>query len=521
MSKPQKILLGGAPEGYDAHLLAQELVKGAQILHIARNDKRMNAMRAALAILKPDAVVLPFPAWDCLPYDRASPNPEISAQRMASLAWLATRERDGGAFVVLTTVSAVTQKLPTANLIKNISFRAKVGTHINHVNFKIFLTNIGFSPVTTVREAGEYALRGGIIDIFPPGEINPIRLDFFGDVLDGARRFDPDSQRTIGKLSTVNLVPVSEVILDTAAVTRFRQNYRVEFGTAGSNDPLYEAVSAGRKHQGMEHWLAFFHEKLETLFDYVRTATVMLDDQAEAVSLARWSSIIDQYDARKEALTAKGRLDSIYKPSAPSLLYLDNASFDAALVGRRVIQFSPNPQPPGPNVLDAGGRLGRSFAPERQQENISLFSSLSDHIKVLRRTHQVVIASWSLGARERLLGLIHDQGITDAQSLDDLRALPKGSGGLFLLIWPLDQGFVAPGLAVLSEQDIFGDRLISKQRKKRKSENFIAEINALSVGDLVVHAEHGVGRYNGLQTITALGGPHDCLSLEYAESARL
>ncbi|NQV67918.1 MAG: transcription-repair coupling factor, partial [Rhodobacteraceae bacterium] len=521
MKNAHKIQLGGAPEGYDAYLLLQELAKGQPILHIARDDKRMTAMRAALMVLKPDSVVIVFPAWDCLPYDRVSPNPEISAQRMASLAWLATQDQTTGPFIVLTTVGAATQKLPALEVIKTTSFRADVGTRINESKLKAFLNNMGFSPVTTVREPGEYALRGGIVDIFPPGDTGPVRLDFFGDVLDGARRFDPDSQRTIEKLNSVDFAPVSEVILDENAITRFRQNYRIEFGTAGSNDPLYEAVSAGREHQGMEHWLGFFHEKLESLFDYIPKATVMLDDQTQAMRLARWASITDQYDARKEALGAKGRLDSVYKPNSPELLYLDDAAFEGAISDRRVIQFSPSPQPPGPNVLDAEGRMGRNFSSERQQESISLFSAMHDHIKALRRNNQVVIASWSHGARERLFGLIKDQGINDAVALDDLRTLPLGKGGLFLVLWPLDQGFIAPGFAVLSEQDILGDRLISKPRKKRKAENFINEINALSVGDLVVHVEHGVGRYNGLQTITALGAPHDCLSLEYADNARL
>ncbi len=163
-------------------------------------------------------------------------------------------------------------------------------------------------------------MRGGIIDIYPPGDGGPVRLDFFGDVLDGARRFDPETQRTTEKLKSVDLAPVSEVILDEAAITRFRQNYRVEFGAGGVDDPLYEAVTAGRKHQGMEHWLPFFHERLETLFDYLPDASVMLDDQVTPQRLSRWEGIEDQYDARREALTAKGRMDTVYKPAAPELV---------------------------------------------------------------------------------------------------------------------------------------------------------------------------------------------------------
>ena len=144
---------------------------------------------------------------------------------------------------------------------------------------RAFLVRMGFTQSPTVMEPGDYAVRGGIIDIYPPGQSGPVRLDLFGDVLDGARRFDPATQRTTEKLTEVELAPVSEVILDVAAITRFRQNYRIEFGAAGTDDPLYEAVSAGRKHAGVEHWLGFFQDDLETLFDYLPRATVTLDDQ--------------------------------------------------------------------------------------------------------------------------------------------------------------------------------------------------------------------------------------------------
>ncbi|MEI2686824.1 MAG: transcription-repair coupling factor [Cypionkella sp.] len=518
-SKPQRLTLGGAPEGFDAMLLARELARGAPVVHIARDDKRMEAMRIALSVVAPQAVVLELPAWDCLPYDRVSPNPEILARRMSTLAVLASGL--SGPFILLTTMSAATQRLPAREVMREASFAARVGDRVDEQQLRVFLTRMGFSPVSTVAEPGDFALRGGIVDIFPPGDGGPVRLDFFGDVLDGARRFDPVSQRTTEKLTAVEFAPMSEVILDDAAITRFRQNYRVEFGTAGSDDPLYEAVSAGRKHQGMEHWLPYFHARMQSLFDYLPSASVMLDDQVTPARLSRWEGIEDQYDARLEAMKAKGRLDTVYKPCAPGLLYLDDPAWEAALADHRVIQLSPLPQAPGPGVLDAGGRAGRSFSPERQQENISLFGALVDHLKTLSQERQVIIASWTEGARERLKGLLEDQGHKDAREVADLRAIPDGRGGVFLMVWALESGFVAPGLAVISEQDVLGDRLVSKPRKRRKADNFLREVDTLTPGDLVVHVEHGVGRYLGLETITALGAPHACVALEYAENAKL
>jgi transcription-repair coupling factor (superfamily II helicase) len=520
MVMQQPIRLGGAPEGFDARLLTRELARGQPVIHIARDDRRAAAMRAALAVLAPEVLVIDLPAWDCLPYDRMSPNPAVSARRMATLAALA-KGAIPRPFILLTTLSAAMQRVPARDVLRDAAFSARVGDRSDLDGLKAFLARMGFSPVSTVTEPGDFAIRGGIIDLWPPGTRGPIRLDFFGDVLDGARRFDAETQRTVEKLSAIEFAPMSEVILDEAAITRFRQNYRAEFGAGGSDDPLYEAVSAGRKHQGMEHWLPFFHARLETIFDYLPGASVMLDDAVTPARLSRWEGIADQYDARREAMGARGRLDTVYKPVAPGLLYLDETAWEAAVAGHRVIQLSPLPQSPGPGVLDGGGRIGRNFAPERQQEKISLFGALSDHLQSLLEDSQVVIASWSEGARERLQGLLADQGITSVQPVRDFREVPEGKGGLYLMIWPLEAGFTAPGLAVISEQDVLGDRLVSKPKRRRKAENFLREVDTLTPGDLIVHVEHGVGRYLGLETITALGAPHACVALEYAENAKL
>ena len=521
MTVTATITLSGAPEGYDAALLVRELGKGHPVIHVARDDKRMEAMRAALAFFAPGAAVLTFPAWDCLPYDRVSPAPEISAARMATLATLAAGL--SGPFVLLTTLNAATQKVPAREVVAASSFTASVGGRVNETGLRQFLVRMGFSQTATVMEPGDYAVRGGIIDIYPPGEGGPVRLDLFGDVLDGARRFDPATQRTTEKLTAVEFAPVSEVILDEAGITRFRQNYRIEFGAAGTDDPLYEAVSAGRKHAGMEHWLPFFHARLETLFDYVPNASVMLDDQTEPARIGRWEGIADQYEARREALGQKHRLDTVYKPVPPADLYLDEDGWSAALERRRRIQFRVLQQATGPGVLDAGGRIGRSFAPERQQEKISLFEALADHLRARREAGPVIVASFSEGARERLKGLLEDHDLTGLPEIADVRDLARGQ--VHLAVWPLEQGFTGPldgaDLTVISEQDVLGDRLISRPKRKRRADNFLTEAQSLTPGDLVVHVDHGVGRYKGLEVITALKAAHECLLIEYAGGDKL
>jgi len=513
------VTMGGAPEGFDAKLILDEVAKsGGPIIHVARDDKRMAAMQAALAFFQPDMPVVTFPGWDCLPFDRVSPNADISAARMSTLAGLLHGAMPKK-FVLLTTLNAATQRVPAREVLKDAVFRAQVDYRIDEQALRAFLVRMGFTQAPTVMEPGDYAVRGGIIDIFPPGDTGPVRLDLFGDVLDGARRFDPATQRTTEKLDIIELAPVSEVILDEAAITRFRQNYRIEFGAAGTDDPLYEAVSAGRKHQGVEHWLPFFHERLETLFDYLPGATISLDDQSDAMRLARWESVADQYETRKHALTQKKRLDSVYKPVPADQLYLDEAAWNDAVAGKRVLSLKPLPQASGPGAIDSMGRIGRNFSPERQQESISLFGSLAEHIKVKLQEGPVVVASYSEGARERLSGLIEDEGLAETILVDNAKNI--GKSGLYLTVWALENGFEAPGLTVISEQDVLGDRLIRAPKRKRKAENFLTETQSLSPGDLVVHVDHGIGRYHGMEVITAAGAAHECLSLEYAESSRL
>ena len=516
-SAPSKVTISGAPEGHDAKLVLEELAKSGCVIHVARDDRRMEAMSTALGFFAPDVPVLSFPAWDCLPYDRTSPNSDVSATRMATLAALA--QGVPGPFVLLTSLAAVSQLVPARSVLAEASFTANVGGQIDEAALRGFLVRMGFTQSPTVMEPGDYAVRGGIIDIFPPGESGPVRLDLFGDVLDGARRFDPATQRTTEKLTRVELAPVSEVILDEAAITRFRQNYRIEFGAAGTDDPLYEAVSAGRKHAGIEHWLPFFHERLEHLFDYLPDASISLDDQMTPARLARWETIEDQYDNRLEAMKSKARLDTVYKPVPPGVLYLDDAAWEGVVAGRRVVQFAVLAQATGPGVTDAGGRDGRNFAPERQSENLNLFGALGHHVEELRRDKPVVIASFSAGARERLQGLLADQEIHDTVLIEDARAVKPG--GVHLAIWGLEQGFVTPDLAVISEQDVLGDRLIRGARKKKRAANFLTEAQTLSPGDLVVHVDHGIGRFTGMETVTAAGAPHECILLEYAGGDRL
>lgn len=511
---PGAVTVGGAPEGWDAKLLADWVERtGGPVIHVARNDARAAGMAEALGIFSPGLPVITLPAWDCLPYDRVSPNPEIASERMSALAMLAHGwERPS---VVLTTLNAASQKLPARQVLAEASFVADVDRQVDIDGLIGWLAAKGFNRASTVIEHGDFAVRGGIIDIFPPGQETPIRLDFFGDVLEGARRFDPETQRTVEKVQRVELAPASEILLDEPSIQRFRTRYRETFGAPRLDDPLYAAVSEGRKYQGMEHWLALFHERMETVFDYLPDAPVTLDTQVEEALAERWILVEDHYQARVDT---GGAAEGGYRPCPPKMLYLDEPTWQGALDGRALRRLSPMQLPLGPGVIDAGGRIGRSFAPERQQEKINLFDALVDHIRARRALGPVVIASYSDGARERLSALLMDHGLDGARTVDRWIDIAPGVN---LVVWALEQGFQTPDLTVISEQDVLGDRLIRRGRKARRADNFLTEAQSLTTGDLVVHLDHGIGRYLGLETVTAAGAPHECLVLEYHGASKL
>lgn len=264
--------MGGAPGGFDALLLGEMARSYGCVLYIARDGARAAGMAEALAFFAPAVEIVRFPAWDCLPYDRVSPIADISGMRMAALHRLARPGADFRNLVILTTVNAAIQRVPAKAMLNATAFTAEIGKPVNVPALLAYLERNGFSRAGTVVEPGDFAMRGGLLDVYPPGAETPLRLDFFGDVLESIRVFDPESQRSTGKLHSLTLMPVSEVILDAASIRNFRTGYVRCFGAVTGEDPLYESISAGRKYQGMEHWLPLFHERLDTLFDYLPQA---------------------------------------------------------------------------------------------------------------------------------------------------------------------------------------------------------------------------------------------------------
>lgn len=490
---------------------------------ICRDAERMAELERALAFFAPGIEVLPLPAWDCLPYDRASPTGSIVARRMTTLARLArVKGREAGT-IVLTTVNAALQRVPARALVATQSFSAAQGNALSLDEVVGWAEVNGFLRTPTVRDTGEYAVRGGIVDLFPPGLPAPVRLDFFGDTLDSLRAFDPETQRTTTQMRALDLVPMSELQLTTDTMRRFRMGYVAAFGAATKGDPLYEAVSEGRRFPGMEHWLPLFHDGLDTLFDYLDGTPIVIEAQAEEAAGERFDQIADYYEARREALEHPGQGSGApYKPLKPDALYLTREEWEAAHKDRPLVRLSAFALPEAKDVIDLDGRPARSFAPERADPEINLFEAAATYLRELSTKKRTVLAAWSDGSRDRLATVLADHGLKGTERVgtrDAAEALPKGA--ICLAVLGIESGFETDGLVVIGEQDILGDRLVRPKRKARRPQDVIAELTSLTAGDLVVHVDHGIGRFIGLKTIEAMGAPHDCLEIHYAEGSKL
>ncbi len=293
------------------------------------------------------------------------PIPRRAGLRPSAL--LIAHRKKPHAAIVLVTVNAALQKISPQDVIESLAFSARPGNQVRMDDVAARLERNGFERVATVREVGEYAVRGGILDVFVPGSGDPLRLDFFGDTLETIRSFDPASQRTTGQVRSLDLNPMSEVSLTPETISHFRKQYLSLFGATTRDDALYQAVSEGRRYAGMEHWLPLFYDRLETVFDYLEGFRIVTDHVAREAAAERSKLILDYYDARHTAASPGRSLatqGTPYKPVPPEFLYLNAEGFTAALVERSAVRLTPFNEQEGEvrQVVTVDARQGARWA---------------------------------------------------------------------------------------------------------------------------------------------------------------
>ncbi|HEX8261742.1 MAG TPA: transcription-repair coupling factor, partial [Allosphingosinicella sp.] len=510
LSATRPMTLAGAPAGF-LPWLAADLARAAKgrAVFVAPDEAAMRHLQDAAAYFAPELEVLAFPAWDCLPYDRASPSLRASSERLATLH--ALQRKAGKPQLLVTTVNAVTQRTLTPFRVRQLVARLAPGERIDMARLSALLSANGYHRTDTVQDAGEYAVRGGIVDLFPAGESEGLRLDFFGDEIESVRRFDPATQRTTGnEAGGFTLLPASETLLDDDSVKRFRSRYRERFGATATGDPLYQAVSEGRRLAGLDHWLPLFEERLDTLFDHLGDDDLVVRDAHDAGAAdARFEAIADYYENRKRAQSSD---PGSYRPLEPETLYLSREEWDGLIAARPLHLATPFHEPESRTVVDFGVDAARDFAPERSQGG-NVYEAVVEHVAALRKAgKKVVLASYSAGARERLKGLLADHGLKKAVEVDTWQEAlgasapprngegdhakhggggpeagtpppasgrspsPSRGGTIALAVLPLDHGFTTSDVALLTEQDMLGDRLVRRRKRRKSADAFLSEL---------------------------------------------
>jgi transcription-repair coupling factor (superfamily II helicase) len=517
-----KTIFSCLPEGADA-LALSEVVRQAEngILHIARDDKRMEHMAHAIGFFSPTTKIIKIPAWDCLPYDRISPSINAANQRTEALCELITVKNLKNT-IILTPVNSILQRTPPGKMLAGMTFKAKPGDKINREDLIKHLIRSGYIRSANANEAGEIAVRGSIIDIFPSGMNNGLRLDFFGDVLESIRNFDPLTQISGNKRDSITLMPASEIIIDEETIKCFRNSYRKLFGTTAGDDPLYDAISEGRQYAGMEHWLPLFYDNLETIFDYLPNSIVSLDYLTEEAEEERFALISDYYDARKNAHKNAFGEGSSYNPIPPDLLYLNKEDWLGKLGGHKVVRINQFAAPDADDIVAFPFKPVTDFSAMSKTSNKNTFELMKDFIAERKlqsskekKSLKVIIACFSEGSRERLRSMLneHDLHTIIVDKWEEISNV-KGKS-LCLIILDLEKGFQSDEFIIISEQDLLGERLGSRRVTRKRAEDYITEAASLSEGELVVHKEHGLGRFEALETLTISGENHDCLRVVY------
>ncbi|MGI9400699.1 MAG: transcription-repair coupling factor [Rhizobiaceae bacterium] len=524
------VTIANLPDGYRPHVLAKLASLASRegkngLVHIASDGQELSMIEEGLKFFAPWLETVHLPAWDCLAYDRVSPSAEITARRITAFSAIASAGKElDKPFLVLTTANAITQRNVPLAEISAQNLNLVPGNNIDMDDLVHWLSGNAFERTSTVREHGEFAVRGGILDLYAPQATDPVRLDFFGDTLESIRSFDAATQRTSGQLKLLSLAPMSEIYLSDEAVSRFRSRYVEMFGAANREDALYQAISEKRRFAGMEHWLPLFHDKLDTLFDAFENFSISSDYHVNDAVASRFEQIAEHYEARRDAMEVPLEAGTPYKPIEPLMAYVDPAEIRNKLLETCAVELSPflPPETSDRNVIDLHGHRGHSFAAERAS-GANVFDAVISHIDELEENDQItIIASWTEGARDRMAQVLGEHGLKKHRLIENFTAsdvLKAGETGLAVL--PVEEGFSLPGLTIIAEQDVLGDRLIRQSSRKRKASDFISELSTLSEGDIVVHVEHGIARFAGLRTIEAAGAPHDCLELRYAGEDKL
>ena len=451
--------------------------------------------------------ILAFPDWETLPYDGFSPHQDLVSQRLVALYRLPQRRRG----VLVAPVATLMQRLAPRDYLDRYALLLKVGERLELERFRQRLEAAGYTCVSQVVERGEFAVRGSILDLFPMGAERPYRIELFDDAVESIRDFDPDTQLSVTKVERIELLPAREFALDKEAINRFRQTWRRQFEGDPQRSPIYTGVSAGHAPGGIEYYLPLFFEQAATLFDHLPESTLVIRlEGVDAAMAAFQEQIMERYEQR--------RYDAERPLLPPPSLFLEAAQVERVLAryprielnvaGDGGVNFPTAPPPALPLQPHADHRPAAAL-----QQFLAEFPG------------RVLFAAESAGRREVLLETLRSYGLRPMVCESWTEFLAREDARLALAVAPLEQGLLLtePPLAIITEPQLYGERARQVRRRapSRDPDAIIRNLTDLSLGAPIVHEEHGIGRYAGLERLEIAGIDGEFVVIEYAGGDRL
>lgn len=482
-------------------ILAQNLTDSVVKIFLTPDSETAQRLHLAWQFFRPQDSSLFFPDWETLPYEHFSPHQDLISERLAALWRLKNRQVDA----VFVPVSTAMQLLPPVAFLLKRTFWLNVGQEIDVEALRANLVEAGYTYTDNVVASGEFAIRGGLMDVFPAGSDVPYRIDFFGQEIDSIKIFDPDTQRTTAPVSEVRLLPAHEFPTDADAQKVFRNRFREEVTGDPSASVVYNSVSKGNFGAGVEYYLPLFFENgCARLLDYVdENAVVVCIGDIHDHANRFWQDIQSRFNM------AQG--DPSYPPLPPKLLYLPPDRFAAAVKSYPQIWTQPNTCHDLPET-----------AVNRQAD---------DPLQALKQFHnnsggRILFCADSLGRRETMSAFFRQHGML-TEYVDTWTEFMSGKSQIALTVAPLAKGFYLPeqGIALITENDLYPDQAIGRVVRRRKhtavSDGLLRDLAEINSGDLVVHEQHGIGRYTGLSVMDFGDGENEMMLLEYAGGAQL
>ncbi|MBQ4812535.1 transcription-repair coupling factor [Pseudoalteromonas luteoviolacea] len=503
--------------GSSLAITISEGVKQNQSLVVLVTPDTPSALRleTELGYLIGEENVMVFPDWETLPYDHFSPHQDIISQRLASLNALKTKQYG----VLLVPVSTLMLRTAPPEFIYGNALQFKAGDTLDAQALKDTLTQAGYRHVQQVMEHGEFAVRGSIIDLFPMGSERPYRLDFFDDELDSIRLFDIESQRSSDTINAIDLLPAHEFPTNEQDIERFRIKYRETFGASSEQDSIYMQVTRGNWPAGIEYYLPLFYDKLATIFDYLPSDAVFMHlGDVEHAANEFWMDVCKRFESR--------RVDPLRPLLAPKELYLNVESLFEAFAHFPRIRLS---------EAKLGTKAGHTNLNAQIIDDVRVdhkhadpYHAVIDYItKQKKQKGKILFSVESDGRRESLLTLLKPSGLK-LKEFESFEKFASGRSDVGLIVSPLESSVFLAGekpLSLITEQELLGIKVSQRRRRKHKYEQgqdaLIRNLAELKEGQPIVHLDHGVGRYLGLQTIDAAGVATEFVTITYSGDAKL